>query len=194
MSFRANTTSIDDATDSLAIISLGSNLALTRGSLHLSPESILRNALTELQALATTPLKISSLYRTAPLDCPPGSSDFFNAIALMRVRQELAATDFLKQLHALEVKFGRLRTNTLNQPRPLDLDLICFGRLQINAPNLILPHPRALERRFVMDPLAEIAPELLLPGQQLNVITLTQRLRSNRGSAQRVERLQWEKP
>ncbi len=194
MSYRANTTRIDDATDSQAIISLGSNLALTRGSLHLSPESILRNALTELQALATTPLKISSLYRTAPLDCPPGSSDFFNAIALMQVRQELAAADLLKQLHSLEEKFGRLRTNRLNQPRPLDLDLICFGRLQCSAPNLTLPHPRALERRFVMDPLAEIAPELLLPGQQLNVITLTQHLRSNQESAQRVERLQWAQP
>ena len=191
MSFRANTTIIDEGADSRAIISLGSNLGLTRDSLHLSPESILRNALTELQALTTTPLKISSLYRTAPLDCPPGSADFFNVVALMQVNAELAPADFLQHLRALEIKYGRLRTNTLNQPRPLDLDLISFGRMQCNEPNLTLPHPRALERRFVMDPLAEIAPELRLPGQHLNVRSLTQQLRIKQGSMQRIERLQW---
>lgn len=189
MSYRANTTRSDEATDSQAIISLGSNLGLTRGSIHLSPESILRSAFTELQKLSSTPLIISSLYRTAPMDCPPDSADFFNAIAMLQVRPELSAVELIKELHALEVKFGRLRTNTLNQPRPLDLDLISFGRLQCNEPGLILPHPRALERSFVMDPLAEIAPELRLPGQQSTVMSLAQQLKSNQESLQRVERL-----
>lgn len=191
MSFRVNTTRIDEAADALAIISLGSNQGLTRGSLNLMPETILRSALTELQTLTTTPLIISSLYRTAPVDCPPGSADFFNAITLMQISPQLAAADLLKQLHALEAKFGRMCSKTANEPRPLDLDLISFGSVQCHEPGLTLPHPRALERRFVMDPLAEIAPEMRLPGQLLTVLTLTRQLRTQQESVQRVERLHW---
>jgi len=82
----------------------------------------------------------------------------------------------------LEKEFGRMPKKILNEPRPLDLDLIAFGdeirpaapkrREGGNSPDLILPHPRAHLRRFVLQPLSEIASELILPGQEKSVSEL----------------------
>jgi 2-amino-4-hydroxy-6-hydroxymethyldihydropteridine diphosphokinase len=72
----------------------------------------------------------------------------------------------------LEKEFGRQPKSILNQPRPLDLDLIAFGNETWNTPELILPHPRAHQRQFVLQPLAEIAPEFILPGQGRTVAEL----------------------
>ncbi len=84
----------------------------------------------------------------------------------------------LEKLQALEIEFGRRRKHVLNEPRPLDLDLIAFGA-EIRATSaLILPHPRAHQRRFVLAPLAEIAPELVLPGQTRTVRELLASLSS----------------
>jgi len=72
----------------------------------------------------------------------------------------------------LEKVFGRAPKKIINEPRPLDLDLIAFGQEIRNSPELILPHPRAHLRRFVLQPLSEIAPELVLPGQGKTVAEL----------------------
>jgi len=78
----------------------------------------------------------------------------------------------LKKLQALEKEFGRQPKVIHNDPRPLDLDLIAFGGEIRTTPDLILPHPRASQRRFVLQPLSEIAPELVLPGQMKTVAQL----------------------
>jgi 2-amino-4-hydroxy-6-hydroxymethyldihydropteridine diphosphokinase len=69
----------------------------------------------------------------------------------------------------MEKAFGRKPKQVLNEPRPLDLDLIAFGAERRNTPELTLPHPRAHRRRFVLAPLAEIVPDLVLPGQTSTV-------------------------
>jgi 2-amino-4-hydroxy-6-hydroxymethyldihydropteridine diphosphokinase len=79
-------------------------------------------------------------------------------------------------LQALEKEFGRQPKEVLNEPRPLDLDLISFGRERRGAENLALPHPRAHQRCFVLQPLAEIAPDLVLPGQSQTVAQLLSQL------------------
>ena len=168
----------------IAVISLGSNLGFagaagvagTPGADLRDPERLLRLALQELQALSALPLTTSSFYRTAPIDCPPGAQDFINAIALLRVARELTADKLLEHLHLIETRFGRQRDGIRNQPRTLDLDLISFGALQCAGPRLILPHPRAHQRLFVMAPLAEVAPDLKLPGQALTAAQLARQL------------------
>jgi 2-amino-4-hydroxy-6-hydroxymethyldihydropteridine diphosphokinase len=75
-------------------------------------------------------------------------------------------------LQELEREFGRRPKQVLNEPRPLDLDLIAFGAETRQAAALVLPHPRAHLRRFVLQPLAEIAPDLVLPGQGKPVLDL----------------------
>jgi 2-amino-4-hydroxy-6-hydroxymethyldihydropteridine diphosphokinase len=78
----------------------------------------------------------------------------------------------LEKLRKLEKEFGRQPKKVLNEPRLLDLDLIAFGAEMRNTPDLILPHPRAHLRRFVLQPLSEIAPDLTLPGQNKTVLNL----------------------
>jgi 2-amino-4-hydroxy-6-hydroxymethyldihydropteridine diphosphokinase len=78
----------------------------------------------------------------------------------------------LAKLQSLERDFGRRPKRMLNEPRPLDLDLIAFGFEVRNSPELTLPHPRAHSRRFVLQPLSEVAPDFVLPGQAMTVAQL----------------------
>ena len=145
----------------LAYIALGSNL----GSPH---ETVLR-AMDRLQEFSDAPVVRSSLYETDPVDCPPGSPKFVNAVLGLIPRADESPESLLKKLQTLEREFGRQPKRTHNEARPLDLDLIAFGNEVRNTPNLVLPHPRAHVRRFVLEPLAEIAPALILPGQRHNI-------------------------
>jgi len=147
-----------------AFIALGSNLGDSAG--------VLRAVLVRLQSLSDAPIRKSSLWRTSPVDCPPGSPDFMNAVAGLVPRTEETPESLLEKLLALEQEFGRRPKKILNEPRPLDLDLIAFGNATRNTPRLILPHPRAGVRRFVLEPLNEIAPDLILPGQTKTVSQL----------------------
>jgi 2-amino-4-hydroxy-6-hydroxymethyldihydropteridine diphosphokinase len=83
---------------------------------------------------------------------------------------------FLEKLQQIENDLGRTRSGLKNEARKLDLDLIAFGQEIRNTPKLLLPHPRVLLRRFVLEPLAEIAPEFILPGQTQNVAQLLAKL------------------
>ena len=144
-----------------AIIALGSNLGNSR-------ENIL-DALARLQSFSDEPVLKSSLWETTPMDCPPGSPNFLNAVVAFVPQKMETPETLLKKLQELEKEFGRVTKKVLNEPRPLDLDLIAFGNETRNSPELILPHPRAHLRRFVLQPLSEIAPELILPGQKKTV-------------------------
>ena|ERR1035441_1679507 len=148
----------------LSYVALGSNLGDSR-------KTIL-DAMARLQNFSAEPILKSSLWQTTPVDCPPDSPKFVNAIAGLVPRNEETPESLLKKLRELEKEFGRQPKKVLNEPRPLDLDLIAFGNEIRNSPELILPHPRAHQRRFVLQPLSELAPELILPGQTRTVSQL----------------------
>ena len=142
----------------LAVVALGANLGDSR-------QNVLR-AIARLQELSEHPLLKSSLWQTVPLDCPPSSPTFVNAVVGLIPRTGETPESLLAKLQGLEQEFGRRPKQVLNEPRPLDLDLIAFGSETRASRELTLPHPRAHQRRFVLQPLSEIAPDLILPGQK----------------------------
>jgi 2-amino-4-hydroxy-6-hydroxymethyldihydropteridine diphosphokinase len=148
----------------LSYIALGSNLDDSR-------RNILA-AMARLQDFSDQPLLKSSLWQTTPVNCPPNSPLFVNAVAGFAPQKNETPESLLQKLRALEKEFGRFPKKVLNEPRALDLDLIAFGTETRNSPELILPHPRAHLRRFVLQPLSEIAPDLILPGQSKTISQL----------------------
>ena len=143
------------------LIALGSNLG--------DSPAIVRAAMERLQSMSDSPLRRSSLWRSTPVDCPPESPLFINAAAALEPLTGETPESLLAKLQVLEQEFGRRPKVVLNEPRPLDLDLIAFGTETRSTPQLILPHPRAHRRRFVLEPLAEIAAEFTLPGQSRSI-------------------------
>ena len=148
----------------LAIVALGSNLGDSR--------QIILEAFARLQTFSDEPTIKSSLWQTSPVDCPPNSPKFVNAVIGLVPRTGETAESLHAKLQELEKKYGRLPKKVLNEPRPLDLDLIAFGNVTRNALELTLPHLRAHLRRFVLQPLSEIAPDLVLPGQEKTIAEL----------------------
>lgn len=151
-------------TSSFAFVALGSNLGDSR--------RIILDAMVRLQNFSDAPILKSSLWQTTPVDCPPDSPKFVNAVVGLIPRENETPESLLKKLRDLEIEFGRRPKTVLNEPRPLDLDLIAFGSETRDTPELILPHPRAHLRKFVLQPLAEIAPDFILPGQGRTVSQL----------------------
>lgn len=149
------------ATPVWAYVALGSNLGDSR--------TLIGAACERLQALSAQAVQVSSLWQTAPVDCPPGSPPFLNAVLALVPWPGETPESLLPKLQALERAFGRQPKVQVNEPRPLDLDLIAFGREVRESGALILPHPRAHRRKFVLAPLNEIAPDLVLPGQAASV-------------------------
>lgn len=140
-----------------AFIALGSNLA--------DPILQVNHALLALNKIPQTRvIKQSSLYKTAPVDCPQVDDevvpDFINAVA--EVKTTLSPEDLLQALHAIENTAGRERPY-INAPRVIDCDLLLYENVVKNTAKLTLPHPRMHTRGFVLLPLFEIAPQLILP-------------------------------
>jgi 2-amino-4-hydroxy-6-hydroxymethyldihydropteridine diphosphokinase len=105
-----------------------------------------------------------------PVDCPPGSASFLNAVAEIQVDPaQLSPSGLLARLQAFEIERGRPAQHGRNTPRPLDLDILYFGDLVLKEAGLTLPHPRLVDRLFVLQPLAELRPALVLPGQTSTV-------------------------
>jgi 2-amino-4-hydroxy-6-hydroxymethyldihydropteridine diphosphokinase len=148
----------------LVFIALGSNLGDSR--------QIILDAMVRLSKMSNRPVLKSSLWQTSPVDCPAGSPPFVNAVGALVPFAGETPESLLHKLRALEKKLGRRPKKVLNEPRALDLDLIAFGAETRNTPELVLPHPRAHLRRFVLQPLSEIAPDLILPGQSRTVSQL----------------------
>jgi 2-amino-4-hydroxy-6-hydroxymethyldihydropteridine diphosphokinase len=148
----------------LAFVALGSNLGDSR--------RIVLDAMTRLQSFSDQPILKSSLWQTSPVNCPPDSPLFVNAVVGLVARAGETPESLLEKLRELEMEFGRLPGKILNEPRLLDLDLIAFGTETRHSPDWILPHPRAHLRRFVLQPLSEIAQELILPGQNKTISQL----------------------
>src|SRR5689334_21291786 len=133
----------------IAFIALGSNLGDTR-------RNVLQ-AMDRLQKFSDQTILRSSLWETEPVDCPPGSPKFINAVIGLVPRADETPESLLQKLQQIEQEFGRRPKKVLNEARPLDLDLIVFANEVRNTAELKLPHPRAIERKFVLGPLVEIA-------------------------------------
>lgn len=138
----------------ICYVGLGSNLD--------GPAAQVRLALAELDRLEqTTLLARSSLYRSPPLG-PPDQPDYINAVAKLATR--LSADVLLDKLLSIEQDHGRFRGDTKWGPRTLDLDLLLYGDEIRNERRLTLPHPGISQRVFVLAPLFEIEPALVIPG------------------------------
>lgn len=159
-----------DVPSPLVLVALGSNLGDSAATVH--------EALERLHRHRPLGFRASSLWRSSPVDCPPGSPEFINAAASFLAQPEDFPESLLAWLQELERRVGRRPKQVLNEPRPLDLDLIAFGSIQQSTPHLTVPHPRAHLRRFVLEPLAEVAPEFTPPGWTANVET-TRRQQAN---------------
>lgn len=165
----------------LCFIGLGANL----DSNHGSPRQTLLAAFEALTSLSDYPLIVSSLWQTAPVDCPPGAPVFTNAVAALLSPHGAEPLVLLGELQQLEQRFGRVRTGVQNAPRALDLDLLTCGNIIMATATLTLPHPRMAQRRFVLAPLAELAPGYILPGQRFAVDELLATLQGQ-GDLQRI--------
>ena len=107
------------------------------------------------------PVLCSKVYETSPVECPPGSPFFLNAVLELFIREE--PYEIFKKLQSIEQALGRRPSATRNSPRVIDIDLLYCGNIVIATPGLTLPHPRIANRLFVLRPLADIRPELILP-------------------------------
>ncbi len=149
-------------------IALGSNLG----------ERIahLRNARREISAMsgALPPLRCSAIYETEPVDCEEGAAKFFNAV--VEIGYSGRPEELRRALAGIERALGRPATHLRNVSRPIDLDLLYFGDLVMETAELRLPHPRMIEREFVLRPLADVHPDLVLPRQTETVGALLSRL------------------
>jgi 2-amino-4-hydroxy-6-hydroxymethyldihydropteridine diphosphokinase len=150
-------------------IALGSNLGERLWALGEA-----RRRLLELPDLSG-PLLSSKLYETDPVDADPDSGPFLNAV--VEVDYSGQAYDLLEGLQSIENAMGRPSKRPRNAPRTIDLDILYLGNLTLSTPEIVIPHPRLHLRRFVLTPLADIRPELLLPGQQRCVGDLLTALR-----------------
>jgi len=158
----------------IAYVGLGANLGDRRAGLEAA-----------LRALEAHPqmrlARVSSLYETAPVGVT-GQPDFLNAVAA--VETTLAPRPLLDALLHLENLLGRVRTSRWG-PRVIDLDLLLYGARTIALPGLDVPHPRLRERAFVLTPLAEIAPDLSLPGDGKKVADLA-KIHAGAGNIRRL--------
>ena len=162
----------------LILIGLGANLNSPRWA---TPRETLRAALAALEGEGAAILARSSWYRSAPV--PISDQPWFvNAVA--SVTTALAARHLLELMQIVERRFGRVR-GARNAARVLDLDLLDYLGERYDSPDLTLPHPRLHQRRFVLEPLAEIAPEWIHPTLNSTARELLTRL----DAKQRIEKL-----
>jgi 2-amino-4-hydroxy-6-hydroxymethyldihydropteridine diphosphokinase len=148
----------------MVLIGLGSN----RGA----SVAIVLEAMECLRRFAAGPVARSSLWHTSPVDCPPGSGDYINAVAAFEAAAGLTPESLLVALKALERDYGVRDTRVRNSPRELDLDLLLYDDEVRDTETFSLPHPRAVLRRFVLAPAAEVLPDLVWPGTGLTIRAL----------------------
>jgi 2-amino-4-hydroxy-6-hydroxymethyldihydropteridine diphosphokinase len=136
-------------------IALGSNIEPRLLHLHTARRRIL--ALHD----SSDPAVASKVYETSPVDCPQGSGPFLNAV--LEITTSLGPRELLRRLQTIEQELGRPAEHGRNTPRPIDLDILYCDDLVLDEPDLTVPHPRIAQRRFVLQPLADIRPDLRLP-------------------------------
>jgi 2-amino-4-hydroxy-6-hydroxymethyldihydropteridine diphosphokinase len=145
-------------------IALGSNLGDRAANMQRGIK-LLMECVPGIRLNASAPV-----YETEPVDCAPGTQAFLNTV--IEVSADCTPQELHSHLKAIEHALGRPEQRERNSPRTLDLDLLYADDVVSDDPDLILPHPRMHLRRFVLEPLANIRPELILPGQQVSVAEL----------------------
>ncbi len=149
-------------------VALGSNLGDRLGNLHAAREEI-------LELSNVSPQIVSSLvYETEPVDCEAGAGKFLNAVVEFEYQGDPAT--LLEQLIRIEEALGRKRDHPKNVSRIIDIDLLYYGDQAIDIGRLQLPHPRIDSRKFVLRPLADIRPDLVLPGMKKTIRKLLEEL------------------
>lgn len=154
--------------------SLGSNLGERLQHLITARRALL--ALPGVEELAASPV-----YETEPVDVPEqfGELKYLNCVLILRA--SLSPEKWLKECKRIEYMEGRRRSDERNAPRPIDVDLLYAGDVLMNERDLVLPHPRWAQREFVVRPLAEVRPDLILPGTELRVSCLRDQLAGSGG-------------
>ena len=149
-------------------VALGSNLGERLANL--------RRARKEIAALngVRPPILSSTIYETEPIGCETGAGKFLNAAVEFGYAGE--PQNLLEELAAIEQKLGRPAGHLQNTSRTIDLDLLYCGDLEITTDGLQLPHPRMVEREFVLRPIADIVPDLIVPKQTETVRELLAQL------------------
>jgi 2-amino-4-hydroxy-6-hydroxymethyldihydropteridine diphosphokinase len=152
----------------VVLIGLGSNRGDSR--------RIVVDAMNRLAAFACGDVLRSGLWKTSPVDCPPDSDDFINAAAAFEALPSLTPEALLHALKTLEKEYGRDDLAERNAPRELDLDLLLYDDETRSTEEFTLPHPRAVNRLFVLAPAAQVLPEAIWPGTRLTIAELLGRL------------------
>jgi 2-amino-4-hydroxy-6-hydroxymethyldihydropteridine diphosphokinase len=142
-------------------VGLGSNLGDRLGNLRAA-----RAAIVQLSNVRT-PILSSPVYETEPVDCEAGAGKFLNAVVEFEYLGDPAT--LLEQLIRIEEALGRKRDHPKNVSRIIDIDLLYYGDQSIDTGQLQLPHPRIYSRKFVLQPLADIRPDLVLPGMKKTI-------------------------
>jgi 2-amino-4-hydroxy-6-hydroxymethyldihydropteridine diphosphokinase len=152
-----------------AYVALGANLGDRAAALARAVEALRATPLVRVVA-------VSRHWETAPVG--PPQPPYLNAAVALDT--ELGALPLLARLHEIEREAGRTRGAERNLPRTLDLDLLLFGGLAIEAEEIVVPHPRMHERAFALEPLAEIAPDVVHPVLHETIAVLAERVRDER--------------
>jgi len=152
-------------------VALGSNLDDRLQNLRAA-----RQAIAELPGIKP-PFLSSSIYETEPVDCEPGAAKFLNAVLELDYQGD--PITLWRDLKKIESNLGRPPNHERNVSRNIDIDLLYFGGVKIDTGELVLPHPRMHLRGFVLQPLAEIDPDLVLPNQTKTVRELLASLRES---------------
>ena len=150
--------------DVLVYIAFGSNLG--------DRNENIRQMLIKLAGIGGNSTRCSSLWRSEAVGMDPSAQEFINGVVELRTR--LTALSLLRQLQCIEIALGRPTEHGLNTDRVIDLDIISYGNQKIVSEILMVPHPRAQDRLFVLNPLVELAPELKLRGFDKTVTELLQ--------------------
>ncbi|MEY2546635.1 MAG: 2-amino-4-hydroxy-6-hydroxymethyldihydropteridine diphosphokinase [Verrucomicrobiota bacterium] len=156
-------------------LALGSNIGDRFENLRAA-----RKAIVDL-AKVSPPILASPIFETDAVDCEPGANKFWNAV--IEIDFEGDAVELLQKLGEVEVTLGRPVNHPRNVSRKIDIDLLYFGDTTIDSEELQVPHPRMATRKFVLQPLSDIRPDLILPGQTQPVRELLAR---TQGSAKVV--------
>ncbi len=147
-----------------ALLSLGSNLGDRLANL--------RAALATLEAgIPHTSFAVAPIYETEPVDVPEQWAEQSYCNTAVALETDLAPDVLSATVHAIEEKLGRRRMG-YHAPRTIDIDIVAFGDARSSRPDLRLPHPEAASRRFVLQPLADICPDFVLPGQTRTIAAL----------------------
>jgi 2-amino-4-hydroxy-6-hydroxymethyldihydropteridine diphosphokinase len=154
-------------------IALGSNLGDRLANLRHAFQAVLRR----VHEGNRKTILVSSIYETTPVDGEPGTGPYLNAV--IEIESALQPDVLLDRLREIEGEMGRPPARPRNAPRTIDLDILYADDLVVRSPKVTVPHPRLAQRGFVLAPLAEIVPALVLPGKSKSVIQLLGELRSS---------------